>query len=212
MQLKIENATKTLKGEKILDNVNLEFNDNKIYAIVGQNGSGKTMLLRALIGLLKLNEGTVFTEENTIGDDIDFLPDCGIILGNMNLLDQYNGFDNLKILQSINKPYDKNEINRVLEIVGLKDNKKKVSSYSLGMHQRVVFAQAIMDNPKYIILDEPTNGMDENYMSIVKKEIISMKQKGKIIIMTSHDKYLVEEVADEIIEIKQGKIVKNENK
>lgn len=210
MKLKIEHGTKTLKREKVLNDVSLEFEDNKIYAIVGANGSGKTILLRALIGLLRLDDGNVYAADEVIGKDIDFLPECGIILGNMNLQSQYNAFDNLKILQSINNKFDKNEINRVLEVVGLKDNKKKVSSYSLGMHQRVVLAQAIMGEPKYLLLDEPTNGMDENYTNKVKQEIISMKKVGRIIIITSHDKYLVEEIADEIIIIKQGEIQNDE--
>lgn len=210
MELKITNGNKKLGKKEILKNINLTFRDNRIYAIVGENGSGKTMLLRALIGLLRLDSGEVTSGEKIIGKDVDFLENIGIILGNMNLLHDYNAIDNLKLLQNVDRKENIKNIETVLKEIGLYENHDKIKKYSLGMHQRLVFAQAVMNSPDVLLLDEPTNGMDENYSKITKEKIVSMKEKGRIIIITSHDKYFVEEIADEIIKIKNGEITESD--
>lgn len=210
MELTIKNGSKNLGDKEILKNINLRFEDNLIYAIVGENGSGKTMLLRALIGLLILDDGEVVCKEKIIGKDIDFLENIGIILGNMNLLHDYNAIDNLKLLQNVDNKENMKNIKEALDVVGLYENQDKIKKYSLGMHQRLIFAQAIMNSPEILLLDEPTNGMDENYAKRTKEKILNMKEKNRIIIITSHDKFFVEEIADKIIKIKNGEIIENE--
>ena len=177
--IKIENLSKKIKGTAVLDNINMEFFKGNVYGIRGINGSGKTMLFRAICGLK--NPG--------------FLP-------------SYTGRYNLKLLADIKNIINYEKIDETLNLVGLDCNdKRKYKQYSLGMKQKLGIAQALMEDPDLILLDEPTNALDEksveNILSIIEKE----KAKGKLILIASHDKLILEQICDEIINIENGRII-----
>lgn len=208
MKIEVKSYCKEIKKRRILDNINLEFESGKIYGLHGRNGSGKTMLLRAICGLILPTDGEVCIDSKTVGKDIEFPESVGIIIENMTLLSEYSGFDNLKMLAKINKKIDDSDIKQALISVGLDPNdKKKVKTYSLGMKQKLNIAQAIMENPKLMLLDEPTNALDEKTIADVHKLLLNAKDNGTLIIIASHNKEDLSLLCDEIIEISEGKII-----
>lgn len=207
--LEIKNLSKTLKGRKILDDISLKFDRGKIYGIKGRNASGKTMLFRAISGLMLPSEGTITINGQQLGKDISFPPSMGLILEYPGFLPYYTGYRNLEILAKIKNEIGKEEIKRSLEDVGLDPaDKRTFKKYSLGMKQRLGIAQALMENPDLIILDEPYNALDLESVQKFKELLISLKEQNKLILVTSHDKEELEFLADEIITIDQGKIIK----
>ena len=166
------------------------------------------MLFRAISGLIKPTEGEVMINGKVLGKDISFPEKFGMLIENPGFLPNYTGFQNLKYLADINRIIDDNKIKEILSSVGLSPNdKRKYKKYSLGMKQRLGIAQAIMEDPDLIILDEPTNALDDDGQKIVRDLILDLKKKGKLILITNHDRAEMEKVADEIYTIKQGKIV-----
>ena len=163
-RIQIKNLSKEIKGKYILDNINLTFEQGKIYGLYGRNGSGKTMLLRALAGLLIPTEGEIDMDGKVLHKDMDFPENVGIIIENTSLLPQFDGFTNLKQLGKIRNVATDEDIDKALDTVGLKGETKKVKAYSLGMRQRLSIAQAIFEKPELLLLDEPTNALDENYI------------------------------------------------
>ncbi len=210
MKIEVKNYTKEIRKKTVLSNINAVFESGKIYGLHGRNGSGKTMLLRAVCGLILPTDGGVYIDGRLVGKEIEFPESVGIIIEHMSLLDEYNAFDNLKMLAKIKNIAGDDDIRNVLETVGLDpDDKKKVRAFSLGMKQKLNVAQAVMEKPKLLLLDEPTNALDEESVKKVREILSNMKNNGSLIIIASHNKEDLEVLCDEIIEIYEGKIVNN---
>lgn len=206
--IKIVNVTKKFGENKVLDDVNLIFEPGKIYGIQGKNGSGKTMLMRAISGLLSLTEGEVEVFGEVIGVDRDFPKSAGILIEHPGLLPEISGFENLKTVMSINKIVSDDEIKKAMSNFDLDPNSNlKVKKYSLGMKQKVGILMAILERPQLVILDEPTNGLDEASVEKFKDMILNLKDDSRVIIVASHDREGLEEISDEIIKMELGRVI-----
>ena len=212
--IQLQNVTKRIKENTVLDNVSYTFKSGFVYGLYGQNGSGKTMLLRAISGLINLDSGSIFIDWEKLHDKIEFPPETGIVIENMELLPECSAKRNLQMLAKIKNIADEKDIIFSLERVGLDhDSDKKVKKFSLGMKQRLNIAQAIFENQKIILLDEPTNALDEDAVQLIYKIIREEKSRGATIIVATHHKEDLKEVCDVILKIAGGKIVEeNENK
>lgn len=212
--IQLQNVTKRIKENTVLDNVSYTFKSGFVYGLYGQNGSGKTMLLRAISGLINLDSGSIFIDGEKLHDKIEFPPETGIVIENMELLPECSAKKNLQMLAKIKNIADEKDIIFSLERVGLDpDSDKKVKKFSLGMKQRLNIAQAIFENQKIILLDEPTNALDEDAVQLIYKIIREEKSRGATIIVATHHKEDLKEVCDVILKIAEGKIVEeNENK
>lgn len=207
MNVEVKDYVKVLKKRIILDHVNYRFEEGKIYGLFGKNGSGKTMLMRAIAGLIYPTEGQVIIDGKQLHKDISFPEDVGIIIENMELMPQYDGYTNLKLLAKIRKKATDEDIYAALEKVGLKDaGKKKVKEYSLGMRQKLSIAQAIFEKPKLMLLDEPTNGLDEKSVEAIRNLLLELRDQGTLIILASHNKEDISYLADIVLEVDKGKI------
>jgi ABC-2 type transport system ATP-binding protein len=207
LELRAENVNKKIKGNPILTNINLCLNSGNVYGFVGRNGSGKTMLFRALSGLMNIDSGQVTLNEKVLHTDMPILPGLGIVLENAGLYPEFTGFANLQILSKINNRITDENINEAIERVGLDPNDKRTfKKYSLGMKQRIVLAQAIMERPDVIMLDEPTNSLDENGVEEIRKIIIEEKQRGALILIASHNKEDINLLADKVFYMNGGEI------
>lgn len=208
MKIDIKDYTKTIRKKTILENINLSFESGKIYGLHGRNGSGKTMLLRAICGLIFPTEGSVSIDGKIIGKDIEFPNSVGIIIESMSMLPEYSGYDNLKMLAKIKKIATDNDIRTAMNAVGLDpENKKRVGTYSLGMKQKLNIAQAIMEKPELYLLDEPTNALDEGTVNDIRDLLLQLKKNGALIIIASHNKEDLSVLCDEVIKINEGQIV-----
>lgn len=203
--VEIKNYCKSIKSRPILNNVSYNFEYGKIYGLYGHNGSGKTMLLRAIAGLLVPDSGSVVIDGKVLHKDMSFPPSIGIVIENMNLLPQYNAFDNLKILGKIKKTATDEDIKTALERVGLKSD-LKVKKFSLGMKQRLNIAQAVFEKQKIILLDEPTNALDNDGVQLIYKLLKEEKERGALVVITTHHKEDLEEVCDVILEMTEGEL------
>lgn len=212
--IQLQNVTKRIKENTVLDNVSYTFKSGFVYGLYGQNGSGKTMLLRAISGLINLDSGSIFIDGEKLHDKIEFPPETGIVIENMELLPECSAKRNLQMLAKIKNIADEKDISFSLERVGLDpDSDKKVKKFSLGMKQRLNIAQAIFENQKIILLDEPANALDEDAVQLIYKIIREEKSRGATIIVATHHKEDLKEVCDVILKIAEGKIVEeNENK
>lgn len=212
--IQLQNVTKRIKENTVLDNVSYTFKSGFVYGLYGQNGSGKTMLLRAISGLINLDSGSIFIDGEKLHDKIEFPPETGIVIENMELLPECSAKRNLQMLAKIKNIADEKDIIFSLERVDLDpDSDKKVKKFSLGMKQRLNIAQAIFENQKIILLDEPTNALDEDAVQLIYKIIREEKSRGATIIVATHHKEDLKEVCDVILKIAEGKIVEeNENK
>ena len=212
--IQLQNVTKRIKENTVLDNVSYTFKSGFVYGLYGQNGSGKTMLLRAISGLINLDSGSIFIDGEKLHDKIEFPPETGIVIENMELLPECSAKRNLQMLAKIKNIADEKDIIFSLERVGLDpDSDKKVKKFSLGMKQRLNIAQAIFENQKIILLDEPTNALDGDAVQLIYKIIREEKSRGATIIVATHHKEDLKEVCDVILKIAEGKIVEeNENK
>ena len=212
--IQLQNVTKRIKENTVLDNVSYTFKSGFVYGLYVQNGSEKTMLLRAISGLINLDSGSIFIDGEKLHDKIEFPPETGIVIENMELLPECSAKRNLQMLAKIKNIADEKDIIFSLERVGLDpDSDKKVKKFSLGMKQRLNIAQAIFENQKIILLDEPTNALDEEAVQLIYKIIREEKSRGATIIVATHHKEDLKEVCDVILKIAEGKIVEeNENK
>lgn len=204
--VKVENVTKYFKQEKVLDDVNMNLETGHIYGIVGKNGAGKTVLFKIIAGFIKPSSGKVTVAGKIIGVDRDFPDSLGLIIETPGFLSQYNAYQNLLYLANINNKISKEDIKESIRMVGLDpDSNKKVGKFSLGMRQRLGIAQAIMENPNLIILDEPMNGLDKKGIEDVKELLLKLKGDGKTILMASH--YAEDMViCDEVFQMEDGKL------
>ena len=203
--VEIKNYCKSIKSRPILNNVSYNFEYGKIYGIYGHNGSGKTMLLRAIAGLLVPDSGSVVIDGKVLHKDMSFPPSIGIVIENMNLLPQYNAFDNLKILGKIKKTATDEDIKTALERVVLKSD-LKVKKFSLGMKQRLNIAQAVFEKQKIILLDEPTNALDNDGVQLIYKLLKEEKERGALVVITTHHKEDLEEICDVVLEMTEGEL------
>ncbi len=205
--IKIDHLTKKLRKKFILNDINYVFESGKIYGLYGRNGSGKTMLLRAISGLIFPSEGTITIDGKIMHKDISFPPSVGVIIENTNLLPQYDGFTNLKLLSRIKNIANDEDIRESLSLVGLEsENKQKVKTYSLGMKQRLAIAQAIFEHPSLLLLDEPTNALDEDSIYKIRNLLLKQKDSGTTIIIASHNKDDLNILADQILNMEDGRL------
>lgn len=203
--VEIKNYCKSIKSRPILNNVSYNFEYGKIYGLYGHNGSGKTMLLRAIAGLLVPDSGSVVIDGKVLHKDMSFPPSIGIVIENMNLLPQYNAFDNLKILGKIKKTATDEDIKTALERVGIKSD-LKVKKFSLGMKQRLNIAQAVFEKQKIILLDEPTNALDNDGVQLIYKLLKEEKERGALVVITTHHKEDLEEICDVVLKMTEGEL------
>lgn len=208
MNLIAENVSKYIGKKKILDNINLELESGKVYGFVGRNGSGKTMLFRALSGLMKSDSGRIVYNNQELHKDIQILPDLGIVIENAGLYPEFSGYKNLKLLADLQHKIGDEQIIEAIRRVGLNpDDKRPVRKYSLGMKQRIIIAQAIMESPSVLMLDEPTNAIDENGVKELRNIIQEEKEKGALVLIASHNKEDIRILADSVVYMSEGKIV-----
>ncbi|MCQ2534136.1 MAG: ATP-binding cassette domain-containing protein [Clostridia bacterium] len=205
----IDKAGKIIKDSVIFKDISISCEEGKIYGLVGRNGAGKTMLMKSICGLTSLTSGSIIIDNKRIGIDVEIPESIGVIIEVPGFIPYFSGFENLRYLANLTKKADSNRIREVLKIVNLDpDSKKHVSKYSLGMRQRLGIAQAIMDNPDILLLDEPMNGLDNDGVEEVKKLLKSFKQQGKTIILASHHMEDIDELCDEVFKMDKGEIVK----
>lgn len=205
--LEIKGLTKKFKQRTVLRDINLSLKFGNIYGFIGANGSGKSVFFKTICGFLKPDKGTVTVNGKTIGKEIDFLPSLGVVIEKPGFIENYNQFDNLKYLAQINNIIDDKKIIEVIHRVGLDtNNKEKVKTFSLGMRQRLAIAQAIMEDQKIIILDEPFNGLDKNGCNQIKNLLMELKSPDRLILLTSHIEGDIDSLSDYIFEFSDGKI------
>ena len=205
----VNNGTKSFKNQEVLSNINIVFESGKIYGIVGYNGSGKSVLLKCICGFLTLDSGEIEIDGKKLKKDIDMIQDAGVIIEEPAFLKEYSGKRNLEFLYSIRNKLNSEAISKAMRLVGLDENsKKKVKNYSLGMKQRLAIAQAIMENPKILLLDEPMNGLDKNGIQEIRELLLNLKKQDKTIVLVSHNQEDIRVLCDELYEIENGMLVK----
>jgi len=203
--ISVRNLSKDFGQDRVLKCVTRDFESGKIHGIVGNNGSGKTVLMKCICGFLLPTEGTVIVNGRRVGRDVDFPPDLGVIIETPGFLPGVTGVKNLEILASLNKKIGLSEIADVIRRVGLDPHMKKpVGKYSLGMRQRLGIAQAIMEDPKLLILDEPLNGLDKHGVAEMRKLIKGLSAEGKTILLASHNQGDIDELCDTVCEMDAG--------
>lgn len=210
--LKCENLKKQVKNKVIVENISFSVNDGDVIGLIGANGAGKTTIIKLILGLIKLTEGKVHINGYDIEKDfIKAIEKVGAIVETPDLYMYLSGYDNLKITANNYKNIPKSRIDEVVKLVGLENRiKDKVSTYSLGMRQRLGIAEAIINNPQLLILDEPTNGLDIEGIIEIRNLIKSLSEKGIAILISSHNLTEIENVCNRIIAIKSGNIIVDE--
>ena len=205
--VRLEDYCKSFKSAEVLKNINLTLESGKVIGLKGKNGSGKTMLMRAISGLILPTSGKVYINDKELGRHISFPPSIGILIENPSFISNYTGFKNLKILASIQNRCSDDEIRDAIRKVGLDpDDKRTFKKYSLGMKQRLGIAAAIMERPDIVILDEPINALDEAGAGLIKGLLDELKANGSLIIIACHDTEELNYLSDEIYEIYDGEI------
>lgn len=205
MIIEVKNVSLRIGKTDILKSVNISFEKGKIHGLIGRNGSGKTMLLKCICGFVKPTDGEITVDGKRIGKDCDFPNSVGIIIETPGFIPYYSGYKNLKLLADLNKKISGNEIKKSMEQVGLDPNlKRHVRKYSLGMRQRLGLAQAIMENPEILILDEPMNGLDKDGVEDIREYLKSYREQGKTIIIASHSAEDIEILCDTVCEMNKG--------
>jgi ABC-2 type transport system ATP-binding protein len=203
--ISVQNVFKSFGEEEVLHDVFREFEEGKIHGIVGNNGSGKTVLMKCICGFLLPTKGRIFVNYKQVGRDCDFPEDIGIIIETPGFLPNLSGEKNLQILASLKKKIGNETIRETIRRVGLDPTMKKpVGKYSLGMRQRLGIAQAIMENPSILILDEPFNGLDKSGVAHMRQLIKGLRGEGKTIILASHNQMDIDELCDTVCEMEAG--------
>lgn len=204
----INNLRKEFKDKLILKKVDLHLYSGKIYGISGRNGTGKTVLLKLLTGLMKPDEGEIIIDNKKLGDDMEFFDSVGVIIDKPEFFEELNGIKNLKIFAEIKNKINDEDILKIFNLFELHDTKKIVRKYSLGMKQRLGLAQAFMESPDFIVLDEFTNGLDKEGIVFIREYIKNYKSDDRIIILTSHYEEDLISLCDERFTIENGEIKK----
>lgn len=210
-EIEVKNLCKTINKNIVLDNINLHMVSGQVYGFQGINGSGKTMFMRALIGLIHPTSGKILIDQKELGKDMDFPKSIGFLLENPTFLDMYSGPDNLRLIAGVDNNISADMINKeidsLIEEVGLKSaGNKKYKKYSLGMKQRLGIAAAVLGNPDIVVLDEPTNALDDDGKDMVKRIVKMQKERGALVIISCHEMQTLEELSDEIIRLREGRI------
>ena len=209
--IEIRNVSLRLDGKSILNNISLTLELGKIYGLVGSNGSGKTMLMKCICGFVHPTEGEIKTDGRRVGKDVDYLPNAGIIIETPGFIPYMSGKSNLKNLALIRNQIGNYEIEEALRSVGLDPNlKKHVSKYSLGMRQRLGIAQAIMEKPRLLILDEPFNGLDVQGVKDIRELLMSLQKQGVTILLASHYDEDIRTLCEEVYLVREHRIRKKE--
>ncbi len=190
---------------QILKNVTVNFEKGKIHGLIGRNGSGKTMLMKCICGFIKPTSGKIIVQEQVVGKDMDYPENMGIIIETPGFIPYYSGYKNLKLLAGLRNKIGKQEVIEAMEKVGLDPNlKNHVKKYSLGMRQRLGLAQAIMENPDILILDEPMNGLDKEGVEDMRKYLLDLREQGKTILIASHSSEDISVLCDTVSEMEKG--------
>ena len=197
----------TIGKTQILKDINVEFEEGRIHGLIGRNGSGKTMLMKCICGFIKVTQGEIIVDGKRVGKDVDFPKDMGIIIETPGFIPYYSGYKNLKLLAGLNNKIGKEEVRKAMEKVGLDpDLKRHVKKYSLGMRQRLGLAQAIMEDPKILVLDEPFNGLDKDGVKEMREYLLSYKQQGKTILICSHSAEDISVLCETVHEMDKGRL------
>lgn len=208
MMIQVKDVSLIRNKKQILTHISLELERGKIYGLVGNNGSGKTMLMKCICGFVKPSSGVVVADNKVVGKDTDYLPDAGIIIETPGFIPYYSGFQNLKVLAGIRNKIKTEDIKSALDQVGLDaELKLPVKKYSLGMRQRLGLAQAMMENPSVLVLDEPMNGLDKHGVEEVRQLLLSLRKQGKLLVIASHNGEDIRILCDEVYELDNGKII-----
>lgn len=205
--IQIKNVSLTINKTVILKSVCASFERGKIHGLIGRNGSGKTMLMKCICGFVKPSQGEIFVDGERIGKDCDFPKNTGIIIETPGFIPYYSGYKNLKLLAGLNNKIGKQEVREAMEKVGLDpDLKRHVKKYSLGMRQRLGLAQAIMEDPELLILDEPMNGLDKDGVKDMREYLLALKMQWKTIIIASHSAEDIDILCDTVSEMDKGRL------
>ena len=208
MNIKISHVSKIIKNNPVIKDISMELQSGAVYGFKGINGSGKTMLMRLISGLIRPSQGEISMNGKILGKDISFPNSIGVFLENPAFLDAYSGFNNLKLLASIKSVASDDDIRNTLLRVGLDpDSNKKYKKYSLGMKQRLGIAAAIMEKPEIVILDEPTNSLDEDGVNLVKHIVRNEKERGALVVVSCHDEEILKGMSDEVFLLEQGRLI-----
>ena len=206
--IEVDHVSKKFGKDTALYDVCLDMEQGKAYGICGNNGSGKTVLMKCICGFLPVTEGKVFVAGKQIGAEIDFPESIGVIIETPGFLTNLSGRKNLEILAGLRGKISKTEICAAMERAGLNPNlKKAVSKYSLGMRQRLGIAQAVMENPDLLVLDEPFNGLDKHGVSDIRKILSGLKEQGKTILLASHNSEDIRILCDRVYEMDGGRLL-----
>ena len=203
--IEVQNVVKRFRDQVVLKNVLISFEKGKIHGIVGRNGSGKTVLFKCICGLMHPEEGVILVNGKRVGRDVDMPEDIGAIIEAPGFLPNYSGYKNLRFLANIRQKIGKEEILNVLKTVGLDpESRKHVGKYSLGMRQRLGIAQAIMEDPEILILDELMNGLDNAGVQDIRALLLELKAQGKTILLASHNHEDIAALCDTVHEMDGG--------
>lgn len=207
--IEVQGLSLTISKTEILKHIDIKFESGKIHGLIGRNGSGKTMLMKCICGFVRPTAGIVIVTGKQIGKDCDFPESVGLIIETPGFIPYYSGYRNLKLLADLNKRIGKDKIRSTMQTVGLDpDLKRHVRKYSLGMRQRLGLAQAIMENPDLLILDEPMNGLDKEGVADMRKYLLDLKAQGKTILIASHSAEDISVLCDTVCEMDKGVLTK----
>ena len=205
--ISVKNVDLKIGKTQILKDINVDFEEGKIHGLIGRNGSGKTMLMKCICGFIKVTCGEITVDGKRVGKDVDFPKDMGIIIETPGFIPYYSGYKNLKLLAGLNNKIGREQVREAMKKVGLDPNlKRHVKKYSLGMRQRLGLAQAIMENPKILVLDEPFNGLDKDGVKEMREYLLSYKEHGKTILICSHSAEDISVLCETVHEMDKGRL------
>lgn len=207
MTIEVKNVTKVLRKITVLEDVNLTLESGTIYGLRGVNGSGKTMLMRLLAGLIRPTRGMVLIDGRQLGKELSFPPDMGMLIENPAFLDGYTAAQNLRLLAGIRKKVEEERIQEALKQVGLgHEDKRRYRQFSLGMKQRLGIAGAVLEHPALLLIDEPTNALDTDGVEMVQKLLLEEKERGALIVLACHDFTVLQSLSDVLYLVKEGQV------
>lgn len=207
MNIVVDHVTKTIHRAVVLQDISLNFESGKVYGLQGENGSGKTMLLRLMCGLIYATEGSVSVNDRRLGKDLDFPESVGVMIESPAFIDEYTGQKNLELLAGLKQLISVSDIHNTLQAVGLDPNDKRTfKKYSLGMKQRLGIAAALMEKPDLLILDEPTNALDEQGVAMIAQLIRKECRRSALVVVACHDADFVQSVSDVVIQMQAGRV------
>ncbi|MCR5541645.1 MAG: ATP-binding cassette domain-containing protein [Ruminococcus sp.] len=205
--IEVQSVSLTISKTQILKDINVNFEQGKIHGLIGRNGSGKTMLMKCICGFIKPTSGEIIVDGKRVGKDVDFPQNMGFIIETPGFIPYYSGYKNLKLLAGLNNKIGKEQVRESMQQVGLDpDLRRHVRKYSLGMRQRLGLAQAIMENPNVLILDEPFNGLDKDGVKDMRKYLLDYKEQGKTILICSHSMEDISILCETVHEMEKGVI------